>query len=223
MKTKNIIKKLKYENEQDLKFKYNYLEISNRLGFKSISSIDQFSFKQNKSMFKFYKYACMVLLVISFSLGGLLIFQSKEQPINESLGAAATSENLVYQYFEDSHLKYIKSPVKTEIINDTIVNIYMGLTSSEQIVFVFSFLDSTIESNMQIDAEKLITSDSEFTEDSTASQGFISFYNDNLNSFVTQKIDKEPTYSIKIQYSVDDSNIEKSITLDIQEFLDYLE
>lgn len=223
MKTKNIIKKLIQENDQDLKFKYNYQEVSKRLGFDSKDPINILNPQKYRNSFNFFKYASMVLLVISVSLGGLFIYYSSEKPTGDSLETNYSSEALVYQYFEDNQLKYIKSPIETKVINDYIVNVYLATTISDQIVFIFSFMDAPIEANMQINTDGFITSDSDLESESSKSDNIMSFYNENLNSFVTQEIKKEATYNLKIKYTIDDIEIEDSITLNIQEFLDYLE
>lgn len=57
---------------------------------------------------------------------------------------------MVAQYFEDQNAKFIATPIKSQVIDGILVNIYMGILDIEQIIFVYTFENLTIESSIQI-------------------------------------------------------------------------
>lgn len=209
MKTKNIIKKLKSEHEHDLKFKYNYDVLSNEIAFETKTPLNIGYHAQTN---KIFKYASLFLLVISLTLTGLLVYQLAKAPT-----VLPSQEALVFEYFENNNMDYIHSPIQTEIINEHIVNVYMGKSQTSQVIFVFTFINRLDDIDMNFSILGSYTAGDGLGEDR-----FKSVYFERLNSFIIQEIEIEAVYDVKVMYTMDSSSIEEFLELNIRQYLDYL-
>lgn len=133
MNKKQIIKRLKEENNNDVSFSNNFTEIRTKLNFTSPSIYP-------KQTFPFFKQltAALSMIVLVFTV---LITYNLTRP-NDNLNANTPddegSTQSIFDQFEDLDAVYLKKPVKTYIVDNNLVEMYLGVLEDEKVVFIFS-------------------------------------------------------------------------------------
>ncbi len=148
MKKKEIIKLIKEKNSSELTFSNNYSRLADELDLTEQNLI--FQPTRGKTML-ILKYATIFLLVVSLSFTGVMFGRNtKDSPKNINYLSLADA------YFNENSVQHIDNPIRTEIIDDSEVNVYIGLSEDEEVVFLFVKEESAI-TNIYINTESLET------------------------------------------------------------------
>ncbi|HQC30534.1 MAG TPA: hypothetical protein PLP51_02230 [Acholeplasmataceae bacterium] len=215
MKKKEIIKLIKDENSQDVEYTYDFDRVAKEVGISSKTVLDRKQLKKYYGRQLFFKYATLSLFFLAILLSGVIIYQVNHPividgpPIEET----PTKEQLVAQYFEDQNAKFIATPIKSQVIDGILVNIYMGVLDIEQIIFVYTFENLTIGSSIQITTSGKLES----------IEGNIDIvdYHDN-DTFTSSRLKRENSYQIAINIDINEQIKNMIIELDVTQFLAYL-
>lgn len=137
MKKKQLIRIIQDKNDKEVEFYDNYTLLSKRLNLENDTTSYEVLKKHRYNSYSFFKYATLSLLVVTLFLSGLLInTMHKKQNHSEH-----THLQLIQQYFIENEIKYLESPIKTEVINGSILNIYLGVTKDNEFIFVYTTKD----------------------------------------------------------------------------------
>lgn len=120
------------KNNHDVKFDYNYEQILNRIEINS-NTID-LGYKKLHKAIKTYK------LILSVSILTLVIAISFALNLRSSLNNIKndSKELHIFQYFEENDINYIRTPIRTEILDNHLVKIYFGLSKDNKVIFAYS-------------------------------------------------------------------------------------
>lgn len=158
MRKSKIIKRLKKENEHDVEFIYNFDKLKEKLSFTS-------STKKSYQSILYYKYATLALSFIVLILTSLLINNYTKH--NISIDSSATIEtelDEVYNHFTNLNATYLKFPIKTFIINEEIVQLFIGVLDNNEVVLIYT---STKENQNKIEIYPTNTESIDIPEDVT--------------------------------------------------------
>lgn len=215
MKKRDIINLIIDENSQDVELTYDFDRVAKEVGISSNIVLDN---KHSKNYYRrqlFFKYATLSLFFVTILLSSVIIYQFnhpiiiERPPIEETF----TKEQLVAQYFEDHNAEFITTPIKSQVINGMLVNIYMGILDTDQIMFVYTFENLTIGSTVQITASGKL-------EGIEENKDIVDYYYGDIFTSSTLKI--ENSYEIVLNIDMSEQIINITTELDIVQFLTYL-
>lgn len=120
------------KNNHDVKFDYNYEQILKKIEINS-NTID-LGYKKLHKAIKTYK------LILSVSILTLVIAISFALNLRSSLNNIEndSKELHIFQYFEENDINYIRTPIRTEILDNHLVKIYFGLSKDNKVIFAYS-------------------------------------------------------------------------------------
>jgi len=217
MKKKDIINLIKEENSRDVELTYDFNRVAEEVGISSIINLEKRSFNQHYKMHLFFKYASLCLFFIVLLLSVVTIYQVNNPIIIEGppISQIPTKEELVAKYFEEQNAKYIKTPVKTEILNGILVNIYIGVIDGDEVIFIYTFESLTIGSHVEILTNGLAVEGLEENKDLTNySYGDV---------FASSTLKLENMYKAIINCENNEDTLNIIIDLDITQFIAYLD
>lgn len=215
MKKREIINLIKHENSQDVEFTYDFERVTKEVGISSKTITDK---KQLKNYYRrqlFFKYATLSLFFLTILLSSVIIYQFNHPIIIEGppIEETPTKEQLVAQYFEDQNAEFITTPIESQVIDGILVNIYMGILNAEQIVFVYTFDNLTIESSVEITASGKLESIEGNTD-------IVDYHYDDV--FASSMLKIENLYQVVINIGINEQMTNIIIELDVTQFIAYL-
>lgn len=208
MKISKIIKKLNIENEEDVKFEYNYDELSKRLGFLNQHK-QKSQLRRHPVYYSIFKYAFLVLFIISITLNCFSLYKLNKykQLIKESTG-----EDIIFEYFEKNNLDYIASPIKTEIVNEHLLRVYLGITKSNKAVFIYAFSNLSEGVKIQVLTQGHLE----------GIPGTIFKFDKEADELVVIEVNLEYEYDVKIKFNDNGVATAHTMLLDVEKFIKYL-
>lgn len=215
MKKKDIINLIKDGNSQDVELTYDFKRIADEVGISSTIIIDKKHIKYHHGWQLFFRYATLSLFFVTILLSGFIVYQVnnpiviEKPPIEETL----TKEKLVAKYFEDQNATYITTPIKSQIIDSILINIYVGIIDTEQIIFVYTFENLAVGSNILITTKGKLEGVEENID-------IVEYDNDSVFSSSILKI--ENSFEVVINTKINEQTSSIVIELDIAQFIAYL-
>jgi len=214
VKKRDIINLIKDENNQDVEFTYDFNRVANEVGI-STRPINKKLLKNHYGLNLFFKYATLSLIFVTLVLSGVIVFQFNNPTIIEAppIEVTPTKEQLVAGYFEEQGATYITTPIKSQIIDEILINIYMGILDTEETIFVYTFENLTIGSHIEITTNGKL-------EGIEENKDIVDY---NFEDVFTSSVLKiENSYELVINIEINDQTVNITIELDIAQFIDYL-
>lgn len=215
MKKRDIINLIKEENSQDVELTYDFKRVAKEAGISSTINTGNKHIKKYYGWQLFFKYATISLLIVTIFLSGIIIYKTnyssdtKKPYIEETL----TKQFLVAKHFKEQNAEFISTPIKTQIFDGILINIYMGILDNEKVIFVYTFDNLTIGSHVEV----ITNGKLENVEENNIIADY--HYGD---MFTSSTLKIENSYELIINTELNNQQINISIELDIAQFLAYL-
>ncbi|MDR0831453.1 MAG: hypothetical protein LBM99_00985 [Bacillales bacterium] len=199
MNKRNVIKKLKKENDLEVSNNPNFEQLANILNITNEKVVYE---KHNKVFLKYASICLSVLLV-----GVLSFYLIYDKIINNSYANTPPSSNSSLELnvpgdngldgdtgtegiFTENDIKYNNNPIKEMTFNEMSMSLYVGINQTREVAFVFQFINVYEYNNIRI-----MISDG--VNDYVANNS-----NFGINNYIYQKCSQALEYDFVIYYTV---------------------